>query len=357
MTTRIAVVVSGFPRRSETFAVNELVALHERGVLTGIYATKPGEIGDLQPGCDRLMPLVQVLPPVEESAQGSSLARLLEGTGVHGVHAYFAHAPAAVAQQAAARLGLPFGFSVHAKDARKVNRSVLAARAQRASCVVACNDDVAGELRDLGARVAVVPHGVDLRRFCATAPPSRPGLRLLAVGRLVEKKGFEILVDAMTRTSGDITLRIVGDGPDRARLQARINASGLAARITLAGARTHATLPAEYAAADVVVVPSVVDRSGDRDGLPNVVLEAMASQRAVIGTRVGAIGAAITDGATGLLIDPGSAPALADSMQRLAADRPLRWLLGRLARIEVARRYDVERCAERFTRLLEAVYA
>jgi glycosyltransferase involved in cell wall biosynthesis len=357
MTTRIAVVVSGFPRRSETFAVHELVALADRGMLAGIYATKRGDGGDLQPGCERLMPLVEVLRPADDRQQGSSLARLVTGTGVNAFHAYFAHAPAAVAQQAAAHLAVPFGFSVHAKDARKVDPAVLAARAQRASCVVACNEDVARELRDAGARVHLVPHGVDLDRFRSTPPRLGPGLRLLAVGRLVDKKGFEVLVEALTRTACDITLRIVGDGPARARLEAQIEASGLAARVTLAGAQTHVTLPAEYAAADVVVVPSVVDGSGDRDGLPNVVLEAMASERPVIGTRVGAIGAAVSDGETGLLVDPGSVSDLVDAVQWLSSDRPLRWVLGRRARLEAERRYNVEHCVERFAGLLEAAYA
>jgi glycosyltransferase involved in cell wall biosynthesis len=357
MTLRLAVVVSGFPRRSETFAVNELVALAERGMLAGIYATKPGDADGVQPDCQRLLPLVHMLPPVDPRRQGASLARSLAAAQVDAVHAYFAHAPAAVAEQAASRLQVPFGFSVHARDARKVDRSVLAGRARRASCVVACNADVAAELRGIGARVHLVPHGVDLRRFGARPPRIGSGVRLLAVGRLVGKKGFHVLVDALTRTGPDVTLRIVGDGPEHDRLAAQIAAAGVAARVTLAGACTHETLPDEYAAADVVVVPSVVDASGDRDGLPNVVLEAMASRRPVIGSRVGAIGAAVRDEETGLLIAPGSATALADAIHRLALDRRFRLALARRGRSLVERHYGVDQCADRFTGLLEAVYA
>jgi glycosyltransferase involved in cell wall biosynthesis len=354
---QIAVVVSGFPRRSETFALNELGALVDRGLLAGIYATKPGDGTQLQPGCERLLPFVEFLPGKNDDEQGAALAGRLAARNVSGVHAYFAHAPAAVAESASARLSLRFGFSVHARDARKVDTATLVARARHASCVVACNRDVAKDLHDSGASAHLVPHGVDLERFSPTPASTSDRLRVLAVGRLVPKKGFDVLIDAVAATRGDITLRIVGDGPEHDALLARIVAHGLTARVTLAGGRTHTALPAEYSAADVVVVPSVIDGSGDRDGLPNVVLEAIASGRPVIGTNVGAIGAAVTDGVTGMLIPSESAAAIARSLEVLAANVNLRLELGRSARAEAVRRYDLASCVDRFARLLEAAYA
>jgi len=354
---QLAIVVSGFPRRSETFAVNELVGLTDRGMLAGIYATKPGGSAGLQPGCDRLMPFVEVLPGTDVAQQGAALAERLADRSVDAIHGYFAHAPAAVAESASARLSLRFGFSVHAKDARKVEKAILVARAGRASCVVACNHDVARELLDGGAPAHLVPHGVDLDRFPATPASPTPGLRVLAVGRLVPKKGFDVLIDAIAATGNGITLRIVGDGPERDALHARVAQNGVAGRVTLAGACTHTTLPAEYSKADVVVVPSVVDASGDRDGLPNVVLEAMASGRPVVGTDVGAIGAAVEHGRTGLLVPAGSPRAIAESLETLAADVALRRTLGRRARVLAEARYDLDACVDRFARLLEAAYA
>ena len=129
----IAVVTSGFPRRSETFLLNELLALDARGALAAVFATKPGDGGSLHPGCRRLLRRVEVLPGGSPSAQAASLLERLGARRVAGVHGYFAHRPAAVAAHAARRLGVPFGFSVHARDARKVAPPVLAARERRAA--------------------------------------------------------------------------------------------------------------------------------------------------------------------------------------------------------------------------------
>jgi glycosyltransferase involved in cell wall biosynthesis len=353
---QIAMIVSGFPRRSETFAVNELLGLCERGLLAGIYATKPGEDGELQPGCDRLLPFVETLPGRDVDEQGCALAERLAARHLRGIHGYFAHTPAALAEFAGSRLGVPFGFSVHAKDGRKVAPAVLRARAARASCVVACNDDVARLLLECGAPAHLVPHGVDLDRFRPVDRCSRRELRVLAVGRLVPKKGFDVLIDAVAALRPDVTLRIVGDGPEREPLTARIAAHALGDRVTLAGACTHSVLPDEYSAADVVVVPSVVDAGGDRDGLPNVVLEAMASGLPVVGTDVGAIGRAVIDRRTGLVAPAGSAPGIAAALSILAADPDLRLRLGRDARTEVECRYALHSCVDRFARLLEVAY-
>jgi glycosyltransferase involved in cell wall biosynthesis len=355
--SRIAVVVSGFPRRSETFALNELIALAERGVLAGIFATKPGDPDGGQPGWERLQPHIELLPEGDEDRQGVSMAARLATRSITGIHAYFAHTPAAVAERAAASLGVPFGFSVHARDARKVASEELARRSRQAACVVACNRDVAGDIRRAGGRAHLVPHGVDLGRFAVMPQPPGPAMRVLAVGRLVAKKGFEVLIDALAALDEDVVLRVVGDGPLRPRLIERIRARGISHRVTLAGSLTHAELPAEFAAAHVVAVPSVVDTGGDRDGLPNVVLEAMASGRAVVGSDVGAITAAVRDGETGLVVSPGAVGQLADALRVLAARHGLRSRMGLRGRHHVERDYDLRACASCFVGLLEGAYA
>jgi glycosyltransferase involved in cell wall biosynthesis len=353
---RIAVVLSGFPRRSETFAVGELLALDARGVLAGVFATKPGEDGPAQPGVEHLLPRTELLTAGAPGAQATALANRLRGSGVTGVHAYFAHTPGEVAMGAANLLGLPFGFSVHARDIRKVDPTALSERAARAACVIACNVDVAADLRRSGRRAHLVPHGVDLARFQVTpAPVDRP-FRLLAIGRLVEKKGFDVLIGAVARSPG-VTLRIVGDGPLRQSLEDQVRALGAGDRIALAGVRTHRDLATEYAASHVVAVPSVVDASGDRDGLPNVVLEAMASGRAVIGTNVGAITSAVRQGETGLVVPPRDVEALAVAISALAARPEWRAELGARGRRVAEREYDVQHCTGRFAGLVESAYA
>lgn len=355
----IALVISGFPRMSETFALHELTALADRGSLAAIFATKPGDGSRPQPGCRRLMPFVELLPAGTAAEQAGAIATRLAGRAVSGVHAYFAHHPAEVAAAAARSLGVPFGFSVHAKDLRKVEPDAFIDRASRAACIVACNSDVARDLHASGARARLVPHGVDRRRFRPTEPPADTagGLRLLAVGRLVEKKGFDVLVRALAETRHPSTLRIVGDGPERTSLEDLVTSLRLRRRVTFAGACTHRDLPREYARADLVVVPSVVDHSGDRDGLPNVVLEAMASARPIVATRVGAIDSAVRDDRTGLLVASGSPRALAAAIDRLSVRPGLRRAMGRAAAESVAREYDLARCVRRFAETVESAYA
>jgi glycosyltransferase involved in cell wall biosynthesis len=350
-------LMSGFPRRSETFALNELLALDRAGCLEAVFATKPGDPGPPHPGAERLMQKVRYLAPGSAAEQAAEVVEQIGDAPVSAVHGYFAHVPTEVAAKAARRLGVPYGFSVHAVDARKVTRSDLADRARDAACVIACNPDVAGDLRRAGAPVHLIPHGVDLERFTPTPPPNGEVLSLLAVGRLVPKKGFPVLIDAASRLLAPFFLRIVGDGPDREALERQIAAAGLEDRVRLVGPRTHDDLPAEYASADIVVVPSVMDATGDRDGLPNVVLEAMSSGRPVIASDVGAVSSAVVDRRTGVLVPPGDAGALAGALEYLVDQPGCRERLGREARARVERDFELHSCTTRLRHFLETVYA
>jgi glycosyltransferase involved in cell wall biosynthesis len=359
--TPIVVVTSGFPRISETFALNELLALERAGAIEAIFATKPGDDRPRQPGADSLLRRVELLAPGPPESQAQQLARSVGRGRVRGVHAYFAHTPCAVAERAARALGIPYSFSVHAKDVRKVAPRELARRARRAACVIACNQDAAGVLRGMDVQPVLVPHGVDLRRF-APAParaqrPRRGPLRLLAVGRCIEKKGFSTMIDAVSGLDIPFDLRIVGDGPLRPTLERSASALGLADRVRLDGPLTHCELPDAYAAADVVVVPSVEDANGDRDGLPNVVLEAMAAGRPVVASEIAAISTAVRDGQTGLLVAPGDAPALRAAIERVARDHALAQRMGRAARALVGREFELGACTDRLLACIEDAYA
>jgi glycosyltransferase involved in cell wall biosynthesis len=359
VTTRgLVVIVSGFPRHSETFALTELNALDRDGMLAAVFSTKPGEDGGCQPSAERLRDRVQLLAG-DPSLQAARAAQQLASSGarVSGVHAYFAHTPAAVAAALARRLHVPFGFSVHARDARKVTRTDLHDRARRAACVVACNSDVATEFAGSGAQVTLVPHGVDLGRFRLRPRPASDTFVMLAVGRLVEKKGFHVLVDAVSQLECRWHLRIVGDGPEKAPLLARVRARGVAEHVTFCGSLTHDALPAEFNRADAVVVPSVCDSTGDRDGLPNVVLEAMASGAPLVASDAGAITSVVRDGDTGLVAPAGDAAALTRALTRLAAAPAVRERLGASARAAVERDFDAQRCTRRFVSVLREAYA
>ena len=352
----LVMVLSGFPRRSETFALNEVAALAARGMLAAVFATKSGDGQAPHPRATALAPLIEQLPEGTPEEQGEALVARLRGRRVSGVHAYFAHTPTDVARVASRRLGVRYGFSTHAKDARKVPADALRRRGREAACVVACNTDVARTLRNEGIDTRLIPHGVDLDHVPATPVPVGPPTRLLAVGRLVPKKGFDVLLDAVTALRGPWQLTLVGDGPERDRLEGLVGARGLADRVHFAGSRTHAELPGMYAAAHAVVVPSVEDETGDRDGLPNVVLEAMASGRPVVASDVGAIAGAVTPGRTGLLIPPGNALALARALEHLSRQPTLAVEFGRHARRLVEDRFDLDRCTRRLERVLEAAY-
>jgi glycosyltransferase involved in cell wall biosynthesis len=352
----IVMVTSGFPRVSETFALNELLALDRQGLLGPVFATKPGDSSLLQPGAADLLDRVEVLPPGNSARQAAALLVGLRGRRVGGFHGYFAHSPAAVAAHAACRTGARYGFSAHALDVRKVAPVELAARLQGASGVVACNADVAAPLRSAGSRLHVVPHGVDLDRFTPRPTSRGSELQLLVVARLVEKKGLPVLVEAVARLRSPVRLRVVGAGPQRASLEAAVAAAGIADRVELPGPVTHAELPGCYAASDVVVVPSVVDGGGDRDGLPNVVLEAMASGLPVVASDVGAIATAVTHGETGLLVRPGDPDALVAALTRLAESKELRGALGSAGRRRVEGYFGLDACTSRLGRVLAGIY-
>lgn len=355
--SRIAIVTSGFPRCSETFALAEMLALEERGMLEVIFATKSGDGSKPQPGSERLMNRLRILPDGTPDEQAAVIVNSLKGRTVSGIHGYFAHLPADVASRAATQISVPFGFSTHARDARKVSKDEIASRVRKAVCVVACNSDVAQEVSTESANIHLMPHGVDLQRFRPRPFPTEPPLRLLAVGRLVEKKGFDVLIAALAQLFSPFQLRIVGEGPERSLLEGLITTAGLNKQIKLCGAKTHAELPEEYSSAHAVIVPSVIDSTGDRDGLPNVILEAMASGRVVIASDVSAIKSAITHDETGILVPSGDPIALATAIESIARNASLRTEIGRKARRRVEQDFDAGQCAERFCDLLESVYA
>jgi glycosyltransferase involved in cell wall biosynthesis len=226
--------------------------------------------------------------------------------------------------------------------------------------VTACSQDLATRAIGLGAdpqRLTVIPYGVDAGRFhpdpqqgaatrAALGVPDG-GLLVAAAGRLVSKKGFEYLVDAMAAVPGAI-LAIAGDGTLREALRDRAAAARAEGRVHLLGNRTQDEVATLFAAADVIVAPSIRDDAGNVDGLPNVVMEALASGTPLITTTAGGIGAVVEDDRTALVVAQRDAGDLAAAISRLAHDADLRMRIGSAARALVQQRFGWERTAEQF---------
>lgn len=355
---RLAVIVSGFPRLSETFAVGELLSLESKGLLAALFATKSGEhLHKLQPGAEKLLSKVQYLSDDDVSGQANEVSASLNGLGINGIHGYFAHKPAEVAALVAKKLNIPFSFSVHAKDARKVEPEKLSEMARKAALVIACNPDVASEPAFKNTNLKLLPHGIDLSRFTPKSFPDTKPLRLLSVGRLVEKKGFDVLLRAVSKLKADFSLKIIGDGPERGLLENLISDLGLSEKVFLSGAKSHNELANEYAESHAVIVPSVIDSNGDRDGLPNVVLEAMASGRIVIAFDTAAIGSAIENGKTGILTPPNNEERLTHAIEEVAIDPSKYFHLAENARKLAEEKYELGKCTSRLQEVLEECYA
>jgi glycosyltransferase involved in cell wall biosynthesis len=273
---------------------------------------------------------------------------------------------------AAAGPGLPLVVSLHGSDVFVAERTAIAGRLARtvfgrAGYATACSQDLANRAVALGAavdRMEVVPYGVDVSRF-RPAPEARETVRaklglprhavlLVAAGRLVRKKGFEYLIDALplVAAAAPAHLALAGDGDLAEELRARAVAAGVADRVHFLGDVPQDAVGAWFAAADVAVVPSVRDDSGNVDGLPNTVLEALASGTPLVSTAAGGIAHVVEDGRTGVIVAERDPAALAAAISALARDPGRRAALGRSGRALVEERFGWGAAAARF----EAAY-
>ena len=274
---------------------------------------------------------------------------------------------------AAAAGSIPLIISLHGSDVFVAERhpaARVAARAafNRARWVTACSEDLRARAVAIGAaadRSNVISYGVDSERFKPDADSRARGRHMLgvadnvplvfAVGRLVKKKGFEYLIDAAAMLKRDhprLRVAIAGSGDLDASLRARARDAGLGDSVQFLGEVLHDDVPTLLAAADVAVAPSVHDDAGNVDGLPNTVMEIMASGTPLVATTAGGIGGVATDGTTARLVPERDVPALAAAIESLLRDRSAAMLIGTQARELVCRQHSWARVAEDF----EAVY-
>ena len=406
-TPPLAVLVKGWPRLSETFIAQELVALEDAGHEMALWSLRHPTDKATHPLHDRLKAQVTYLPEYLHDEPGRVLrgwwkARRLPGyadawrswradlkrdrtrnrvrrfgqacvlaaelpEGTRGLYAHFMHTPSSVARYAAILRDLPWSFSAHAKDIWTSpdweKREKLTAATHGATFGATCTGFGAEHLRSLAddpGRVDLVYHGLDLHRF--PPPPDRPvrgadaPFRILSVGRLVEKKGFDRLIEALAllpRTL-DWHWEHIGGGGDKAALAARSGALKIAHRITWRGALAQPDVIEAMRRADLFVLPSRVAQDGDRDGLPNVLMEAASQKLPILSTPVSAIPEFIEDGVHGHLSsdDP---EALADAIALLAADPAVTSALADAAYQRLRRDFRMEPGIARLSSRLHAL--
>ena len=383
---RLAYVLKVFPRYSETFVLNEVLAHERAGVPVEIFSLRPPGDGRFREALGRLRAPVSYVPSshpgaerlwtglqetagelpatwdaladpggadARDAVQALFLAREIHRRGITHLHAHFASAAGRVARLAARIAGANYSVTAHAKDIfhEAVDPAALRAVLDDAAAVVTVSDFNLEHLRALApaARIERVYNGLDLERYAFADPGVRPP-RVIAVGRLVEKKGFGDLVDACARLAAAgraVRCDIVGEGEQRDALAARIGEHGLERHVRLLGQLTQEEVRAAIAASAVLAAPCVVARDGNRDGLPTVLLEAMALGTPCVSTPVTGIPEAIEHECTGLLVGERDPVALAAALARLLDDGVLRSRLAASARARVEADFELNRSAAR----------
>jgi glycosyltransferase involved in cell wall biosynthesis len=306
--------------------------------------------------------LLQAVAVADQVAQAGDVGHL---------HAHFAHGTTTVTWLASRICGVPFSFTGHAKDIWRpsLNPAGLLRRKVRAAAfVLTCTAANATHLRALapGARVHLAYHGLnaDFTQLLARVPgaPSPPPSarpRVVSVGRRVEKKGFDVLVEAVALLQADgVAMDVVlagEDGDQSGAVRALVAARGLAGTVQVCGPWSQSRLLAEYRRSTVFVLACRIDGDGDRDGIPNVLVEAMAAGLPVVSTAVSGIPELVTDGCDGLLVPPEDPARLAAAIRALVASPEDRARLSCAGRVTVANRFDGDVLAGRLATLFRQV--
>jgi colanic acid/amylovoran biosynthesis glycosyltransferase len=295
--------------------------------------------------------------------QALCLAELVILRRIRHLHAHFASSPTAVARLAARFAGIPYSFTAHAKDIfhETVRMSDLREKVRDADGAITVSDYNLEFLRRVcgepAGKVRRVYNGLHLDRFGFESPRNREP-RVVAVGRLIEKKGFADLIEAcrILQESGILlTCSIIGTGELESDLRGRISRCGLEGRVELLGPRPQAEIVDRVRAAAVFAAPCVVGEDGNRDGLPTTLVEAMAIGTPCVSTDVTGIPEVVRDGLTGLQVAQRDPAALASAIRRLLESADLRIELAANARALVESEFDVHANAARVRALFGAV--
>ncbi|GAB14262.1 putative glycosyltransferase [Arthrobacter globiformis NBRC 12137] len=390
-----AYVLKMYPRFSETFIVSEILAREAAGERIEIFALRPTTDARFHPELARVKaPVTYVGRPQstsgvweslraaasagltdgvsqalgelaaadpDDAVQAINLAAELQRRNVRHLHAHFASAATAVARLASLITGIPYSFTAHAADIFRdtVNREDLRTKLADAHHVVTISDYNLQYLRhhfpQQAERLRLVRNGLELARFPYRDPrPVGTTVRVAAVGRLVEKKGFQHLLPALASLIGSgvrADVRIAGTGMMANELQSALEQLGLSRHVRMLGPQTQDQIHELLDWADVFVAPCIVGSDGNADGIPTVLLEAMATGTPCVSTAVTGIPEVIRDGSTGLLVEPGDPALLVQAILRITSPATDRTLLARNARTLIEREYDAGRQAAALRRL------
>lgn len=401
MSMRLGYLYSRYPVISQTFCDAEMLALERSGVDLEIGSVYPPLTSLRHEHIARLRAPVQYAPPqkilkvweknaktggtngkwprelierheqkygpgvkAEQRARNAFyFAEFFSRNGVDHVHVHFANRAAHTALFLKEISGIPFSVTAHGQDFMKdLGSDDLLREICAASEFVAAETDYSSELLrrrcpDSAAKIHRVYNGIDLQHFpTPVSPIVNPVPRIISVGRLVAFKGFEHLTEAcaeLAHRGFDFVCDIIGDGPLRDELQAKIESLNLSHRVKLNGSLSQQAVFEKLQAADIFVLASVTDTQGASDIFPTVILEAMASARPVVSTRVAGIPELVVDSQTGILVSPGDVSTLTQALEQLLGDGKLRLRYARAGRARIEQHFQIQHTVAPLLRLLE----
>jgi glycosyltransferase involved in cell wall biosynthesis len=412
---QIGYLLRSYPRLSQTFILNEILALERIGVSIRVFALTDPHEKVVQMQVDQVQAPVHYL---DEDIQPRSLRNMLHenaqiawshlkgylrslvyiaanrgidkgytassrwecflqavhltyllilnerstGKKIDHLHAHFAHDPALIAYLVHCIAGIPFSFTAHARDLYQVPEKVLTDRIRQARAVITCCRANLEYLNRIApsqqSKFSLVYHGVNLKDF---QPVTNPGTSpvpkyplILSVGRLVEKKGFQDLLEALLivkRRGEDFRCAIYGDGPLGKQLEEWIEKHGMAGEVSLKGDRTQQELIPLYQNATLFILTPVQTDDGDRDGIPNVLVEAMAVGLPVITTAVAGIPELVENNQNGLLYQPHDVEGISSGIIELLRNAEKRRQLGGAGSKKVMEQFDITQAAKRLKTL------
>jgi colanic acid/amylovoran biosynthesis glycosyltransferase len=366
----LAYVFERFPKFSQTFCYREIAELFRQGIRPAIFSLRAPDPGPEMEWDPAIISSVHELPEgdafarlADEAAaslpkparktlhewrgkadslrlhQATYIGARLQELGVRHLHTHFAGMAARTAFWIKTFFQIDYSVTVHANDIFVPTKFEigLSQILSSASAVVAVSDFAANQLRDrfpeAAGRVHRIYNGIDCGRF-QPAQPEQPPL-ILSIGRLINKKGFDVLIDACGLLRGlghDFRCEIIGDGPLLADLQARIDGHDLRERVLLTGPKAQSEIIACLSGATAFALPCRVDTDGAMDNLPTVIMEAMASALPVVSTDVGGIAEMVRVGETGFLVGQNNPVATAEALSRLITNPELAQSFGRKGR-------------------------
>ena len=394
--TTVGFVLKGYPRLSETFIAQEILALEQRGLKIHIISLRHPTDRHVHPIHDEIIAPVNYLPEylhdeparvaraywaarrlpdyqkayklwrrdlardftrnrVRRFGQACVLAAELPGR-ISQLHAHFLHTPASVARYASIMLNLPWSCSAHAKDIYTSPEWELREKLADCQWLVTCTATNAHYLSALAPSedtASLVYHGLDFDRFDVPvertshpdgSSPQYP-VNILSIGRAVEKKGLDGLLQALAKLPDHLHWRFVhiGGGSLSNSLTALSKTLGIESNIEWRGALPQEQVLLAYRESDIFVLNSRIAEDGDRDGLPNVLMEAQSQRLACIATHVSAIPELIIDGETGILVPPDDPETLCQSIIKLIEDPILRQSLGKAGEQRVRISFTLDR--------------